>query len=275
MTIGRLPDFLILGAMRSGTTSLYRWLDAHPQIFMVPKELQFFTDHHDEGLDWYRTQFAAAGSATILGEATADYFAREIAMERIRESLPEARFVVVLREPVVRAWSHFCLLAERGIEHRSFPEALDFEEAEVEKHEDRTRGVFYLLNSLYDAHLERLFGWFEPAQIRVVIFERMIADPAATYADLCRFLGADPAHRPENLGTRVNPYVQFRSLTARRIGKRLPALERIVGRLNTRTTSGLPPLDPEIRDRLQRFFGPRVERVRALLGDELPEWSER
>ncbi len=99
----RLPDFLIIGAMRSGTTSLYRYLGAHPEVFMTPKELQFFTEHFSRGLDWYRRQFVTAGHRSVLGEATADYLARESAMQRIAHTLPTVKMIASLRNPVDRS----------------------------------------------------------------------------------------------------------------------------------------------------------------------------
>ncbi len=270
-TEGRLPDFLIVGAMRSGTTSLYRYLGAHPEIFMTPKELQFFTVHYDKGFDWYRSQFSATGRARVLGEPTADYLARESAMNRIVEALPQARLVASLRNPVDRAWSHYGLFRSRGREPRPFGRALDEELAAVARSGPDADGVVYLAHGLYDHHLERAYRLFPREQIHVAIFERMAADPHATYAAVCDFLGVDPTFVPSNLGTPVNAFVTFRSLNLRRLSQRVPGIGgRVIGRLNTKRDVAPPPLDPDQRRLLEEFYAPHIERTERCSGSPSP-----
>lgn len=270
---GRLPDTLIVGAMRSGTTSLYRYLGAHPDVFMAPKELQFFTEHFAKGTDWYRAQFAGAGEAEVVGEATADYLARESAMSRLATTLPEARLIASLRNPVDRAWSHYGLLQARGRESRSFTAALDDEEAAIARDGVGADGVIYLTHGLYDVHLERCLRLFPRHQLHVSIFERMRVDPGTTYRSLCQFVGIDETFVPPNLGERINPFVTFRSLRLRRMAQRLPSpLDRAVARLNTRRSLPPPQVDPATRARLNDFYAPHVQRVEELLGDAVPEW---
>ncbi len=270
---GRLPDFLVAGAMRSGTTSLYRYLGAHPAVFMAPKELGFFTDHYTSGLEWYSEQFANARPDQLLGDATADYLARASAMERIGETLPGTKLIASLRNPVERAWSHYLLLSARGREKRSFPEAIDEELRLIRKEGDNAAGVYYLYHGLYDTQLERAIRLLGRERVHVVVFERMASDPESIYRSLCSFLEVDTGFRPANLGTKVNPYVTFRSVGVRRLGKRLPGpLGRLVARLNTRQHSAPPQMDQSQRERLDSFFAPRIEGVAAILGDDLTEW---
>ncbi len=105
----RLPDFIILGAQRAGTSSLYYYLSQHPQILpAVRKELHFFDDHYRRGLGWYRSQFPTRGArGTITGEATPYYLSHPHAPARIQRLLPQARLIVLLRNPVERAISHY------------------------------------------------------------------------------------------------------------------------------------------------------------------------
>jgi len=259
--------------MRSGTTSLHRYLGAHPEIFMVSKELQFFTDRFAEGLDWYRAQFAKATTGQLLGEATADYLARESAMTRMADVLPNARIVASLRNPVDRAWSHYGLLRTRGREPRSFAQALEQEISLIDSEGPETGGILYLYHGLYDLHLQRAYRLFGKEQIHVAIFERMVADPADTYRSLCAFLGVNASFVPANLGEPVNPFVTFRSLHVRRLSGRLPSpAGRLLSRLNTRRNVKPPQLDPDLRERLQGFFNPRVTQIEGMLGYALPEW---
>lgn len=270
----RLPDFLVIGSMRCGTTSLYRYLHAHPGAFLTPKELEFFTDHFDRGLDWYKAQFDGASPDQLLGEATADYFARPSAMNRIAETLPDAKLIVSMRDPVKRAWSHYWLLRERGLETRPVHEALSDELEAVARHGDLAEGVIYLLHGMYARHLRHLRERFDNDQIYVSIFERMIAAPQDSYRAVCGFVGLDTDTVPDIVGQPVNAYVQFRSLALRGLAKRVGGFGgRVIGRLNTKRGQPSPQLDDASRQMLTEFFAPRVEELRTMLDDQLPEWA--
>src|SRR5688572_14326389 len=114
----RLPDFLIVGAMRSGTTSLHKYLQAHPDVFVASgKEVHFFDRRYGRGLDWYRSRFAGVTTERVVGEATPAYMYDENAIARIAHDLPDARLIVVLRNPVDRAYSHYWRNRSRGREN--------------------------------------------------------------------------------------------------------------------------------------------------------------
>ncbi len=268
-----LPDFVIAGAMRCGTTSLFRYLGAHPEIFMAPKELGYFTEHFAEGTEWYRNHFSAAHDGQRLGEATADYFARNSAMQRIAESAPDAKLIASLRDPVERAWSHYLLLRERGKELRSFATAIDEELKTIAADGPEAPGVIYTLHGLYDVHLERALDLFPRRQIFVSVFEQMTAAPAATYRRLCDFLDVDPNFVPPLLGEPVNRYVKFRSLGLREVSKRLPGpAGRVLARINTRRYVARPPMPEVERGRLAAFYAERVSTVERLWGEPIPQW---
>jgi len=274
MPNNRLPDFLVIGSMRCGTTSLYRYLHAHPGAFLTPKELEFFTDHFSEGLDWYKAQFDGASPDQLLGEATADYFARPTAVERIAETVPDAKLIVSMRDPVKRAWSHYWLLRERGLESRPVQQALADELDAVATHGDYAEGILYLSHSMYARHLRYLRDRFPDDQIYVSIFERMIAEPHESYRAVCDFVGLDTDTVPDIVGRPVNAYVQFRSLALRGLAKRVGGLGgRIIGRLNTKRGMSSPDIDDASREMLDGFFAPRIEELRDLLDDQLPEWT--
>ena len=272
MTEQRLSDFLIIGAMRSGTTSLYRYVGAHPETFMLPKEFQFFTTHWDRGVDWYRAQFDGAGGAKVLGEATADYLARNSAMERIAETIPDVRLIASLRNPVDRAWSHFGLLEARGKESRTFTKAIDEELRIISTDGAKAPGLLYLSHGLYDAHLGRCLQLFGPDQLHVVLFEDMVADPGGIYREICSFLGIDSSIQPSNLGQVVNAYITFRSLRARAFTKKLPkGMARFVGRLNTKRGVA-PSMLPADHERLTEFYRDRITATESILGRQLDVW---
>jgi hypothetical protein len=127
---GRLPNFLIAGAPRCGTTSLALWLGEHPEVFVsTPKELHFFnrTEYWERGPEWYAQQFAGAGDVPAAGEGTPNYLLLPHAIERIATTLPGVRIIACLREPVSRAYSTWHLHRAIGIEARPFEVAIEQE----------------------------------------------------------------------------------------------------------------------------------------------------
>jgi hypothetical protein len=193
-------------------------------------------------------------------------------MDRISSVLPDARLIVSLRNPTERAWSHYWMMRTRGRESRRFETAFSSEAAALAA-DPEAPGVFYLSHSLYDRHLERLDRLYPRHRVHISIFERMVADPVSTYRSLTRFLGVDQSFVPPNLGEPVNAFARFRSVRARRIGRRLPGMAgRIVGRLNTRRDAVRPVLDAATRQRLDEYFAPHVRRVEERLEVEIPEW---
>ena len=122
--IGTRPTFLIVGAMRSGTTTLARQLGSHPEVFMAAeKEVHFFDLHHDEGVDWYAGRFAGGAREREIGEAT-EYMHDGCPRRRMGAELPDARLIVILRDPVSRAYSHYWLNRAKGMERLGFAEAI-------------------------------------------------------------------------------------------------------------------------------------------------------
>lgn len=270
---GRLPDFLILGAMRAGSTSLYRYLGAHPDVYITPKELGFFTEHFDKEIDWYRDQYSGRSEA-VLGEATADYLARPSAMRRIAATLPEANLIASLRNPVDRAFSHYGLLSSRGVDTRTFDRAIDEELAAVAEHGPDAEGVFYLSHGMYDVHLARWFELVDRKRMHLVVFDELKSDPLEVYRRICRVLGVPETFVPEILGESVNAYVTFRSIRVRKAAQRMPPpLGRAVARLNTRQDADRPVMSSGGRAKLIEFYAPRIATIESLTGLDLSNWK--
>src|SRR5690348_836405 len=138
-----LPDFLVIGAQRGGTTSLYQYLQVHP--FIEPattKEVHFFDRRFHKGLAWYRGHFPTAlekyraehlrGGMFLTGEATPSYLFLPYIPKRVVRVLPHARFIVLLRNPVERAYSHYRHAVELGHEHLAFEEAIKNQAARID-----------------------------------------------------------------------------------------------------------------------------------------------
>lgn len=240
----RLPDFIIVGAMRGGTTSLSRYLDAHPQAFLAPqKEVHFFDLHHERGVGWYASQFDGARAEQRAGESTPMYSYSAAAARRMGEALPNAKLIYLLRDPVARAYSHYCHNVQRRRDPLDFVEAL---RAEASRSREADGHKFaYVGRSRYGEHLHGLLQWYPRENLHLVMFEDLVSSPVETYRAVCRFLEIDDEVVPEVVGRRTNAPLRIRSVWLRDRARALPApMRKVVGRLNTTEVEN-PPLGPD------------------------------
>jgi hypothetical protein len=190
--IGTLPSFIVIGAMKAGTTSLYHYLRDHPQVFMpAVKELDFFSErgNWDRGLDWYRRQFQAAGDAAAVGEASTTYSKHPIVQgvpERIVGLMPGCRIVYVLRDPIERIRSHYQHRVALGTERRPIEEAV-------------FKDPIYLTCSSYGHQVEQYLRHFSPEQLLLVTSEDLREDRLATMRHAYAFLEVDQDVAPGSL----------------------------------------------------------------------------
>jgi len=286
-----LPSFLIAGAAKCGTTSLAGYLAEHPEVHVPPqKELEFFNRRYlwERGPGWYSEQFAAAGQARAIGEATPNYMFYPWAVERIAQLLPDVRLIVCLRDPVDRAYSHYLHWREgMGFEGRSFERAVEdelaagAEEVADHRHDSSPPYYAYLARGLYHLQLERLERHFGRERIHVLLLDDLKADPQAAFAAVCRHLGVDESFVPPNLGERENPFMRHRGAWAFRFLVRRRILQRLPPRLRRLTTQRIlaprprpvPPMDPAVRARLAAHFEEPNARLAAWLGRSLLGWG--
>lgn len=228
-----LPDFLIIGAQKCGTSSLYTYLTRHPAILpAIPaplaKEVHFFDLNHGKGPAWYRSHFPTRhhvetasrrlGVRALAGEATPYYLFHPRAPELIAATLPEVKLIVMLRDPVKRAYSHYQHEVALGFERLPFEEALEREDdrlaGEAERMlEDPTYNSFnhqhysYLARGRYAEQLEVWYSLFPRERILVLRSEDFFADPDACFRRVLRFLGLPEISLPsyDAVGRREYP----------------------------------------------------------------------
>ncbi len=219
------PDFLVIGAQRSGTTSLYRALVRHPDVArtVMGKGVHFFDVDHARGAEWYRGHFPTAarrriaalgGRNLVTGEASPYYLFHPLAPERVAGLLPDVRLIAMLRDPVARAFSHYQHFVRRGIEPLpTFEAALDAEPGRLAGEEARIRSdptyrawnhqhFSYVARGLYAEQLERWFARFPRERLLVLRSEDVFAEPEVAFERVEAFLGL--AHRPPPRFDRLN-----------------------------------------------------------------------
>jgi hypothetical protein len=199
-----LPDFLILGAPKAGTTAIYHALKQHPGVFMPKqKELRFFAfegktvDKNDPvnrkvvtDIETYRRHFSYAQDFQIRGEASPGYLSSKEAPVRIKRMVPKARMVAILRNPVERAFSHFLFAIQQGYE----PPGTKFLDALREPYIDYRgfrRSRPYVTDGLYGKSLSRYLQIFDRDQLHVVKYEELKESPHRVLCEIYRFLELD------------------------------------------------------------------------------------
>jgi hypothetical protein len=199
-----LPDFLVIGVMKGGTTSFFNYLAKHPQIHPpFRKEIKFFDIHYLQGLGWYRAHFPARfkmKAGTITGEATPYYIFHPTAPNRIAEVLPNVKLIALLRNPVDRAYSHYNHMTRVGREPLSFEEAIAKEAERLGGEEEKIIAdprystfkhlhYSYLARGRYIEQLEKWFALFPREQLLILASEEIYTSPVTAYRKATKFLG--------------------------------------------------------------------------------------
>jgi hypothetical protein len=251
MQQGRLPNLIVIGAQKSGTTSLHYYLGLHPEVFMSEeKELNYFVEERNwrKGIDWYRSHFRA--DTRILGESSPNYSNSPFhtgVPERMRATIPEARLIYILRDPVERLLSSHTHSWTLGRETRTLPEALEDLESSP-----------YVLRSMYYRQLEEYLPHFPDSRILIITAEALLGDRFRTLQKVYSFLNVDSSFHSRKL--RILPF-ELRGVVEGLI--LLPFSRRVErARLNER-----------LRKEVVAFLSQDIDRLRSYAGDRFPEWS--
>ena len=290
-----LPNFLHIGAEKSGTTWLYSRLRRHPDIFMPDvKELHYFNSKNSnpkssannfetQDLDWYKEHFKEAEDENAIGEATPMYLCDPKAPARIHEAIPDIKLIACLRYSTDRAYSHYWMARGKGHTSMSFEEVVQSREAR------------FIERGRYARQIERYLDYFACDQILILIHEEVFDAPSESLNKICSFLGVDDTfYRNQSWITkRVHPASTERSIL----------LHRAIGTLATwmRAHEGFRQvLDwikevgiakwvkqankrerdyPEMADKSRRdldgYYVPTIHRVEQILGRQVKKWRSR
>lgn len=284
-----LPNFMIIGVAKAGTTSLYRYLDQHPQIFMCPiKGSNYFgyedacdwkwTDEGDppllrnfpvKSLEEYEVLFAGVTNEIAIGEVSPQYFRCPTAAQRIHESLPNVKLGAILRNPADRAFSGFLMRKRRG-------------EAVKSIHEELTPDSSHVREGFYYRRLKRYFDIFPRDQIKVYIFEEFKLDPAKVVMDLFDFLGVDANFVPDT-SIRYNPAgvprnrflnrFSYDPTLVRTATSVLPErLQILVKRVRQQSMKPPPKFPSDLRTELLELYREDIIKLETLLDRDLSIW---
>ncbi len=286
----KLPDFIILGAGKGGTTSIYRYLEEHPQVFLpTTKELYFFAfegETNREGItdfETYQTLFESAPPEQVVGEVSSIYLFRPKAAERIQHYVPNAKLIAILRHPAERAFSDY-LFHVRNLHPSIMDDAgkqpLDF------AHFVQPNSYFVQIG-FYSGQLKRYYDRFPAEQIKIYLFDDLVKNPDALMQDLFTFIGVDPTFKPDTekhhnvsgapknatlyrLLKEKNP---LRSAAATMLKLFLPAEARqnLRSRLIKQNLSR-PTLQPEHRQQLIDIYRDDILKTQDLLQRDLSNW---
>ena len=309
LAVCKRPDFFIVGAPRCGTTALTQYLSEHPDIYMAQKEMHHFGDDLRFGPQFYRrdrdaylSEFDAWNGQARAGESSVWYLFSKQAAAEIKAFNPDARIIIMLRDPAEMLCSLYHVFRSDGNEHLpTFREALAAEEdrragRQIGRHTYLSQGLLYHEAASYAEQVRRYFDIFGQDRVQVVLFDEFTAQTATVYGRVLDFLGVDSTRIPDffpvvngNASADSVKSPVFRNIvsdplvrgTAIAMHSWLPrpvfaALRKIEARLmnlNIRHVAR-PQLDPDLREQLHREFRPEVERLGELLGRDLTNWTQ-
>ena len=294
-----MPNFIILGAAKSGTTALYHYLQQHPQIYLSPiKETEFFAfegeDLNFQGpkdmprlsittLEDYQAQFDGVEDETAIGEASPVYLYSSKAPERIHNYLPDAKLIVILRNPVERAYSQFLMFVRDNREPlRDFMQAVDEEETRIAQ--NWAWGWHYVRVGLYYQQLKRYFERYQQEQIEVYLYEELKSNPEGVLKDIFNFLEVDVNFIPNTSvkhnvsgipqNQLIHSWLYDKNLIKKVVKPFLPEKLRkeIFIKLKKKQKLHKPKLTKEIKQQLLPYFKEDILKLQELIAKDLSGW---
>jgi hypothetical protein len=293
MDLKRGPNCFILGASKAGTTSLYYYLKQHPEVFFsAVKEPHFFDndDNFSKGVEWYVSCFFGRSRGfKIRGDATPAYLYRtDIVIPRLRSVYPNQRllkFIVLLRDPVERAWSHYLHMVRNGQESETFEGALDREMERLKLTPDEWIGYFD--GGLYSKQLDKWLDVFDRDQFFFLLSEELRGSPHENLKRICMFLEVDDKYI-FNVQSKKNVASIPRNKAFMRLFKQpykvkhplkliLPPMMRkrirhFLYELNLRPLKASEALSDELACRIRKAYLEDIKRVETIIGMDLRKW---
>lgn len=293
-----LPNLLIIGAAKSGTTALHEYLAQHPDIFMsTPKEPRFFyvwenpqqmEIHEREGrsehnyyhtIERYSKLFEKGKECAIRGESSTAYLANPDCAARIKKLVPHAKLIAVLRNPVERAFSNYLMYKKWQIEKKEFAAVIN-EEIQTGR-TSYQQPMRYLFLGKYVESLKTYYGLFPAEHIRVYLYDDFETEPVNMLKDIFQFLGVDDSFVPD-MKRRHNVSLINRYANAPRTNKVLSTVEKGFAKLKMplleKSVKSIrfykPKFDIDDRKKLTNYYSEEISALEKILNKDLSNWRE-
>ncbi|NOY52921.1 MAG: sulfotransferase domain-containing protein [Deltaproteobacteria bacterium] len=296
-----LPNFLIIGAQKSGTTSLYHYLRQHPEIYMSPeKEPRFFAFEGDKSgrypytsLKTYEKLFDNVQSEKAVGEGSTYYLFSRKAPSRIKHYIPDIKMIAVLRNPIERAYSQYLFLIREGREQRTdFRQVIQDEKYLMDTAPTKS---IYLARGLYGEQIQRYLALFSKEQLRIYLYDHFKTQPLSILQDIFSYLSVDTEFVPDislNYNVSVIPrnktihlllgFISGRDRIKSFIVRYMPqvfyvriikpGVNFLLGTLRSRKPYRPPPMPNDLRCRLADFYAPDIALLEKILDIDLAGW---
>jgi hypothetical protein len=270
-----LPNFIIVGAMKSGTSSLALELKTHPDIFMAEKELHFFDvdTTYQKGLLHYSSLFEGWNGQKAIGEKTPTYSYAPHVPERIVRFNPKTRLIWIFRDPVARAYSHYWFFVSMGREKQSFEKAL--------KREDLGQGTDFTMRykdrGVYIAQVKNYLNFFPVDQMLFLKLDEFHINRPDVLACVCDFLKVDAGFKFRETPKRENVTKTPKSILVQYLAYQLfhkkgSIILQHVKKYNRKTIPGYPAMSEKTHAELRLFYQPHNTLLAELTGLDLSNW---
>jgi len=293
-----LPTFILAGAPKCGTTSLWEYLQVHPDVCTcVMKEPKFFyggiiniqepdspkpnlPGNYNKGLPWYQSLFRQCKTKNVIGEATGNYFSASESPQLIKKHLPDITLLFILRDPVERIYSHYWQEIRSGNKLPNFNTL-------IQQHNPAFERYAYI--SKYQIHIQRYYKYFSKEQINIFLFDDLKNNPKKLIHEVYQTINVNPNFLPKNIGKQFNkrrmPYFYWVDKTLFRLSniyrttiKQNPPRwlhQFALMMLNSNSKiRKFPPMSKSIRKDLVAKYEETIEFVETTLNRSLPSWRQ-
>lgn len=287
-----LPNFLVIGAQKAGTTSLFEYIRTHPDIYLPPdKETAFFYHdyYYEKGLSFYEERFFKGWEGQkAVGDISPHYLYHPFCRDRIRKCMKNLKFIIILRNPVDRAYSNYWMEVKRGNETLSFKDA-------IEKESERIKiGLFekdtfsYVHRGLYYDQIKEYMDWFPESEFLILLTDDLKNDRAKTLKIIYRFLVVNTEVNLPNIQKEFHTASKIRWIWLHELLKtqhwsRSLIKDLMPFKLRQNLRSFLyqcniksftpPPMDDVVRQHLRELFSESNEKLVKLMGKDLSHWK--
>jgi hypothetical protein len=295
-----LPNFIIIGAAKSGTTALYQYLKQHPKVFMSPVKEPMFFALEGQNMDFcgpgdpeylkrtindfedYCALFQQVSDESAIGEASVWYLYSNDAVKRIKHYVPKAKLIAMLRNPVERAYSNFVFYIQVGREPLvDFAQAIEAEKLRIQK--NWGWGFHYIQRGFYYRQLKAYYKSFDKSQIRVYLYDDFTDDPITVLQDIFKYLAVDDSFVPDmSKRHNVSAIVNYKTLYVflKRLNPIARMLDPFVPDVLYRQAKNdiknklikKPTFPPELRSKLIEIYREDILKLQDILMRDLSNW---